>query len=193
MYISVGSSLKQVQDQENFQGSDHSFKIKINPNLYFLNIPLILQLFKKMNDPYPHQFYHQNDTIEINVDDEVFFPARIVEAVGEDHQHYTVQYLSLPVTEKVHIANMRPTPPELNDRVFLDNDMVDAYVQGNWLLGWLVGNGGPNGYTVFLYNDFVTHTNRIRFHSQWFPRPDFDIPLNSLNDCLPDLVVRNMS
>ncbi|XP_050216571.1 uncharacterized protein LOC126667607 [Mercurialis annua] len=143
---------------------------------------------------YPHQIYHQNDTIEINVDDEVYCPATILEAVGEDHQYYRVQYLALPMTEKVHIADMRPTPPELNDRLFLENDMVDAYYYGNWLRGWLAGNGaGPNKYTVILYNDLVLDTNRIRFHSQWSPLPDFDIPWHRMNDRLPDLIVRNMS
>ncbi|XP_050222103.1 uncharacterized protein LOC126672200 [Mercurialis annua] len=176
--------------------TDYKFKNQETRRYFFLSF---FKLSKKMNNP--HHIYHQNDTVEIVTLAEtiIYFPARILEVIGEDHQNYRVEYLTrfsdealtTPLIKVLPYAVLKPTPPELNDRFFVESDTVDAYIDGYWKMGVLIGNFHGPDYIVMMNPEPVT-TDRIRFHGDWISIPRFWLPLSSSNDRFPDLIVRHM-
>ncbi|XP_050224915.1 uncharacterized protein LOC126674505 [Mercurialis annua] len=142
--------------------------------------------------------YHQNEIVEIKLVGNISFcPARILEVIGQHHLTYRVQYLArfsdeastLPLIEELPILYLRPTPPELNDRNFVVNDLVDAYRNGNWHKGIISDIAAGPIYCVVLPIG-VVFTDRVRFHADWSAVPAYMIPSLTISSNLPEVIIR---
>ncbi|XP_020538522.1 DUF724 domain-containing protein 6 isoform X2 [Jatropha curcas] len=137
------------------------------------------------NDTHSSLLYNKGQEVEVSSDEDGFrgawYPATIVDSptksASKKRKRLMVKYKTLltedgsaPLTELVDPSHVRPLPPENGDRLFQENDVVDARYRDGWWTGIVRKVLESSRCRVFFANppEVIDFDGKdLRVHLEW--------------------------